>query len=164
MSSREVAINDKIHMIHDNLESIKQLYRRSLTCTNVGEILRQVIQLHRDNKDLTQELLHDGIDQQEMDARLQEVETLVRHDHSPTDEQVPGFRFPSRFPTAAAAPSYARQRIAFVPPQDGLLGEHSSMMPTSKNHRHPQEGGGPSHGGYRDDSDIGTTPSSSSRR
>jgi hypothetical protein len=163
MSLREIEINDKIHIIHDNLESIKQLYRRSLTCTNVGEILRQVIQLHRDNKDLTQELLHDGIDQQEMDARLQEVEALARHDHSPTDEQVPSFCFPSRFPTAAAAPSYARQRITFVPPQDGPLFEHDSMM-TTKNHRHPQEEGErASHGDYRDDSDIGTTTPSSRR-
>jgi hypothetical protein len=82
MAGYEIDIDDKIHSIYANLEDIKRLLESSKTSLKKTYIYEQIQEHENENLKFVQELNGQGVTNQEIQRRLQEVLCLMRNDFS----------------------------------------------------------------------------------
>ena len=82
MAEREININNKIHGIYDNLKNIKRLLKESEGHLNKQVFSRKIQEHNEENLRFIQELNQQGVTNEEIQRRLQEVPHLMRNDYS----------------------------------------------------------------------------------
>jgi hypothetical protein len=82
MPKHEIGINDKIRGIYANLEDIKRLREESKGHFSTQEIFRKIREHEAENLRIIQELNGQGVTNDEIQRRLQEVPILMHDGYS----------------------------------------------------------------------------------
>ena len=114
MAEREVDINNKVHGIYANLEDIKRLHTESEGHLNKQVFSRGIQEHEAENQKLVQELNRQGVTNDEIERRLQEVPHLM-HDGYSKNNTSRGL--PSKMKTTQTKRPWDRI-IEFVHPKD----------------------------------------------
>ena len=116
MAEREIDINDKIHGMYANLEDIKRLVKESEGHVNKQAFCRKIQEHNAENHKIVQEFKRQGMTNQEIQHRLQEVPRLMRDGNSMKRSASRGL--PSTMNTTRHPQDWQR-RIEFVHSEHG---------------------------------------------
>ena len=114
MPQREIDINDMIHGIYANLEDIQRLREERKGHFSIQEIFRKIREHEAENLRIIQELNGQGVTNDEIERRLQEVPHLM-HDGYSKNSTSRGL--PSKMKTTQTKRPWDRI-IEFVHPKD----------------------------------------------
>jgi hypothetical protein len=134
MAEREIRINDKIRGIYDNLKNIKRLLKESEGHLNKQVFSRKIQEHNEENLRFIQELNRQGVTNEEIQRRLQEVPRLM-HDGYSKNSTSRGL--PSTMNTTRPTQDW-RRIIEFVQPEHGL--PYEFQLPENRPHSALLEG------------------------
>ena len=115
MAEHEVDINNKIHGIYANLQDIKRLLKESEGHFSTQEIFRKIREYEAENLKIMQELNRQGMTNEEIQCRLQEVPRLM---HNGCSNHSASRGLPSTMNTTQTQRPWDRI-IEFVHPEHG---------------------------------------------